>query len=117
MGDPDENEAFRDHFRRCAVTSFLKLCAAQIEKESSESDEDPPSTPGSNSSKVIDSEWISFALEMFNTNYNDDYISSSRSTCSTIMRQEKESIFFKKPEKQESLRPFSFRPYPALPLS
>jgi len=75
LGDAEDNEAFRNHFRRCAVTSFLKICAEQL--MSSIDEEDP-------TLKTVDSEWISFALEMYNTHYNDN---CAHSTSSTIMRQ------------------------------
>ena len=78
LGDAEDNEAFRDHFRRCAVTSFLKACAEQLH---SSVDENCPSV----STKIVESEWINFALEMFDTNYNDD--NCAQSTSSTIMQQ------------------------------
>lgn len=78
LGDAEDNEAFRDHFRRCAVTSFLKACAEQLH---SSVDENCPSL----STKIVESEWINFALEMFDTNYNDD--NCAQSTSSTIMQQ------------------------------
>jgi len=76
LGDAEDNEAFRDAFRRCAVTSFLKNCKEQIVANLDEND---PTL------KTVDAEWIAFALEMFNKHYN--WGSSGRSTCSTIMRQ------------------------------
>jgi tubulin monoglycylase TTLL3/8 len=89
LGDADENEAFRDHFRRCAVMSFLKLCSEQLLLSI---DENCPRV------NTIDSEWINFALEMFNTNYND--ANCAQSTISTIKLQVSLDVEADYPKKQ-----------------
>jgi len=76
LGDAEDNQVFRDEFRRCAILSFLKLCSAQLDLAL---DENCPSI----SSKIVESEWIQFALEMFDKHYNRSVQASS----STIIRQ------------------------------
>lgn len=89
LGDADDNEAFRDHFRRCAVMSFLKLCSEQLLIAV---DENCPKT------NTVESEWISFALEMFNANYSDS--NCARSTVSTIKLQVSLDVEADQPKKQ-----------------
>ena len=63
LGDEEENEAFRDDFRRCAIMAFFKNCLEQIEAEKHEN---------LNESQFswVKSDSITFALEMFNQHYN-----------------------------------------------
>jgi len=79
LGDEEENEAFRDDFRRCAIMAFFKNCLEQIEAEKHEN---------LNESQFswVKSDSITFALEMFNQHYNTSTC-YARSTCSTIMKQ------------------------------
>ena len=63
MGDEEDNEAFRDDFRRCAITAFFKNCLEQIESEKHE-------TLDESQFSWVKSDSIAFALEMFNQHYN-----------------------------------------------
>lgn len=79
LGDEEDNEAFRDDFRRCAITAFFKNCLEQIESEKHE-------TLDESQFSWVKSDSIAFALEMFNQHYNTSTC-YARSTCSTIMKQ------------------------------